>query len=301
MAATDRKYKQFEDGIVEKVDSIKDFAECCQVDNKCKKHFEDVGECVTTCLPACIREAPLEYLDCINEEVEKNGGETDKCGREACVTAFVDEDEGIEDELDFNGDAFDLEELQDLLVGVSESDLEECSLIEPFIEDVCDLGGDCCEECETELGDVIDCLLNDVVIPFTALLLNTTIDECPMQDDGCEVDFRRGLSENTVEKFGAFMNEQRTISHKGRALIAESNKRVLEGHIIDVEHCETYMTNNMVLGNTTNGMNQFMECVIGAATDALAVAGAEAEANAGSGASVLGMAGLVATLLATIF
>merc|ERR1712137_847633 len=58
------------------------------------------------------------------------------------------------------------------------------------------------EECTTELSYVVDCLINDIVVPFVAIELSTTVDECPINED-CELDFPSGNKSNKSRKLKA--------------------------------------------------------------------------------------------------
>jgi hypothetical protein len=100
------------------------------------------------------------------------------------------EEDGLEDELSGSGDLLDLKNLQDKISTINADDLEDCSLLEQFVNEVCDVGEDCCKKCNNELGVVVDCLINNVVVPLLAIQLNATVATCPIDMDKCELKVR---------------------------------------------------------------------------------------------------------------
>ena len=150
LARTDKDWNDPNDTGLEEIKDLKDFSDCCQFDGSCKSDMERTEDCMTECLDPCIRETPKDYIDCINEEVRKNP-DSDKCGRQACITGFLDEDEGVEGELDVSNDFLDIKNLEKTLTEISESDLEDCSALEDFVNEVCDVGKTAAKNATTSL------------------------------------------------------------------------------------------------------------------------------------------------------
>jgi hypothetical protein len=293
---TDDKYKDESDQNLKKIDSLEDFSECCDFDGSCEKDLESAEDCVTSCIDPCIREAPKEYIDCINDEVRDDPAST-KCGRQACINGFLDED-GLEDEL--GGSGLDLKNLQDKISKINAEDLEDCSLLEDFVNEVCEVGEDCCEKCNKELGAVVDCLINDVVVPMLAIQLNTTVATCPIDTDKCELKVRRELSQEQVGQFNRLVSSaKKTPPQSKRDLIKDASyRRVLQDGPKNVDDCEGEIQKGMLLTNVTDGANKYMECVIGAATDVMVAVEEEDETSGSS--TVVTMAAFVATFLSTL-
>jgi hypothetical protein len=262
--ATDSSYSN------DNIDNIKgmgDFSDCCRFSGSCKKTLEEAEECFTECLPTCVKETPREWLDCIADEMDKD---SDNCGRQACLDGFLEED-GLQDALGLSGDVLDLKNLEKRLNKMEAEDMEDCGLLEDFVTEVCDIGDNCCKPCREELGLVIDCLINDVVIPFVAIDLNTTIEECPIDTEKCEMDNRRELTQEQLEKFNSFRQQQMALPQskpksKRNAKQEAFSKRALEGSSVD--DCQGEMVKGILLTNVTEGGNNMMDCVIGHANDA---------------------------------
>ena len=227
---------------VKNVDSIKDLVDCCEDgltskwDKDCPDYFEAVESCLSSCFDTCLTDTTNTWFQCVQDETgdrkDDLTGEKE-CSRQSCINGFVDEEEEdnedllgegnegetLEEELqdgDFDfvnsksgsGDIFDVENIAGIFEEITESDLEECDLLDDFLTSACRVGDNCCEACNTELAESLDCLLNRIVAPFVALAVNATALTCPVPEN-CEVsskdkrsrDFlrHRSLYEETME------------------------------------------------------------------------------------------------------
>ena len=262
------------------VDDIDSLAECCQMEKDCEKELEDAQECVVDlCLDPCIRDTAREYLECIEDQ---NDGVTDKkCSRQQCLDGFLND---LEEEADASGDILDLKNVEKRLKNLQQEDLEDCALLDQFVETACGIGDDCCSKCTEDLSEVVDCLINDIVIPFTAIQLNTTIDFCEISED-CSLVLPDG-----TRKRRATANEGDTLFERALQLPKSNNaqskrdvgfeasiikarkNRVLEeaktpAEIVEI--CEEALSMNAIVHNMTYAVSVFMECVTEAAIDAL--------------------------------
>jgi hypothetical protein len=284
------------------IDSLDSLVECCDLENACEKEFEDAQECVQLCFDPCIKTSSQAYLDCIEEE---NDGIDAKCSRQACLDGFL---EDLEDDADFSGDFLDLKNLQKRLEKIEQDDLQDCSLVSNFVDAACDISNDCCKKCDQDLAVVLDCLVNDIVIPFTAIELNTTIDECVI-DANCglvtppSTRARRTTQEEEVI-FSKALNLPKSKRDPAReAAIREADKnRVLETTETNeeaVEKCERGLQLNTVTHNVTYAVNVFMECVSSAFIAALP--DEDVPKAQESAAPVFKLAVAVATMVGTLF
>jgi len=280
MAATEDSY----DGPLDDVDGISDFTDCCRMSNNCQNVLDNAEECVKECMPSCIREAPRLYMECLSDEMEKNPAE---CGRQSCLDGFLREDT-LQDNLGQPGDILEFENLQSRLTTIDSTDLQDCSLLSPFVTEVCNIGRDCCNDCAPELAEVVDCVVNDVIIPFVAIELNETLAECPINTATCQL-ARRDLSEEQVNGFNSFMHKK-----GGKQLPTEAQKTRRARALENVEDCEQSLSSGIVLTNATDGGNKFMECVVGAAGDVLSMETDEPSDESGSATAFA--AGLVAAI-----
>ena len=256
------------------IDSLDELIDCCQMTNNCKKELEDAQECVQLCFDPCIKETAQGYLSCIEDE---NKGIGEKCSRQACLDGFLND---LEEDADFSGDVLDLKNVQKRLEKIEQEDLEDCGLLADFVEAACDIGEECCDKCNPDLALVVDCLINDIVIPFTAIELNTTIDECIIEEQCAlgkapSLKERRRTTKEEEEIFSKALNlpKQSKRDPTWEAAIKKADKnRVLEEMKSSdelVADCERSLQLNTVTRNVTYAVNIFLECVTAAAISAL--------------------------------
>jgi hypothetical protein len=290
----------------DEIESLDSLVECCLMDKECERDLEDAQECVEECFDPCITETSQDYLDCIEDE--NRGVDSNKCSRQQCLDGFLDD---LEDDADFSGDILDLGNVEKRLKKIDQEDLEECGLLADFVDAVCDIGDDCCSECNEELALVVDCLINDIVIPFVAIELNTTIEECPIEEDCGLVDFKKNSrkerrvahEDELLEKALSLPQTKGGQSKRDRskeaAIKKADKKRVLQGDMTSeeaVEECQNGMTMNTIAHNVTYATSMFMECVTVAAIAALPEGDSTSAAPA-----AFQMAAYVATVVGSFF
>jgi hypothetical protein len=290
------------------VESLDSLVGCCMMENDCKKALEDAQECVQLCFDPCIKTSSETYLDCIEEE--NKGMDSNKCSRAACLDGFLKD---LEDEAGFSGDVLDLKNVEKRLTKIEQDDLEDCGLMEDFVDAVCGIGKDCCEKCNEDLALVVDCLVNDIVIPFVAIELNTTIEECAISED-CGLEStsgdnkRRGRhlanEHDLIQK--ALSLPQTKDGRTKRDLAKESaiknadRKRVLQPEQSTteaVDECQNSLTMNTIAHNITHASSKFMECVTLAAIAALP----ESDTEPSAAPAAFHMAAYVATVIGSLF
>lgn len=287
----------------DEVESLDSLMECCEMEKDCEKDLEKAQECTQFCFDPCVKDSAKAYLDCIHDE--NKGIEVNKrCSRQACLDGFL---ENLEDDADFSGDVLDLKNVNKRLKKIDQDDLEECGLMADFIEAACDIGDECCEKCTEELSVVVDCLINDIVIPFTSIELNTTIDECEIGVE-CELILPKSVkNRRTTAEEEKMFNKALNLPKQTKrdpifeaAVRAADKARALEEEVspeVAVDKCERQLHMNTIAYNVTYSVSMFMQCMTLAAMAALPETD-EPPSGAGSFGIV---AGLVATLAGTFF
>jgi hypothetical protein len=302
------------------VNSLEGLVDCCSFDSDCERDLEDAQDCLEFCLDTCIADKAEDYLDCIRDEASGSS-----CDLDDCIDGFLSDDlpDDLDSSLESSSDLFSLSALERRITGIEQEQLEDCGLLADFVEGVCDIGTDCCSRCEEELGLFVDCLINDIVIPFVSIELNKTIDTCPIDTENCELDVdtsrqsgsrkaRRAkeskpLSEEDEKLFARALAlpskkaEQNQRNAKKEAIIADFRTAMTTGRKLNagtnsteaIAACEATMRMNVVATNMTHAMNIYTECVSIAAIETLAANQPEsAAASLSTTALVAAVAGL---------
>mmetsp|Transcript_7248 Transcript_7248/g.11113 ORF Transcript_7248/g.11113 Transcript_7248/m.11113 type:complete len:362 (-) Transcript_7248:116-1201(-) len=287
------------------VTSLDDLSQCCNFDRGCENDLGDVQDCLGDCLDICLQEDAEEYLECVRQETGTRG-----CELTACLNGFLSND--IEDDINFagSGDIFDLRSISNAVAGFSEDDLENCLLIKDFVDTTCDIGRSCCDRCDSELGAMVGCIVNDVVIPFVAIEKNTTIDTCLIDEQDCEFGEPSGrkakeVSPEEAELFNKALKLSKTNSNRQtkrdsrvEAVVAGIGSRRLETTAEMVAACEDKMRLEVVATNMTHATNNYMECITFAAISSLEdVEEPEEDDSAAAIAQFVGLALTFATFL----
>ena len=304
------------------VNSLEDLVECCSFDSDCERDLEDAQDCLEFCMDSCIADEAEEYLDCIRDEAESSS-----CDLDDCIDDFLSDD--LVDDLDSSvsspDDLFSLEALETRIVRIDEEQLEDCGLLADFVDSACDIATDCCDPCEEEMGEFIDCLVNDIVIPFVSIERNKTIDTCPINTEDCELEVeseegsRRGrraesrpLSDHEEKLFARALSlpSKSKMMHKRsakkeamikeiRAAMGSSRRLSSVNNTETIQACEATMRMNVVAHNMTHAMNVYTECVSIAAIETLA-AGAPEDSAASMPSVVAGLAAVAGVAIAVL-
>jgi len=286
-----------EEGFGSAVNSLDDLVDCCDFDSDCERDLEDAQDCLEFCLDSCISEEAEEYLDCIRDEAS---GGSSSCDLDDCIDGFLSDDLGdeLDESLESSNDLFSLEALERRIIGIEQDQLEDCNLLADFVDASCDVATDCCSRCEEEFGEFIDCLVNDIVIPFVSIEVNKTIPTCPIDTEECELvgvesGSRKERRQRRAERAPPSPEEEALIQRalalpnksqkqnkrnaKKEAIIADFRKSMVGGRRLEtynntaaIAACEATMRKNVVAHNMTHAMNLYTECVSVAAIETLA-------------------------------
>lgn len=234
-------------------DSIEELVDCCKMDRDCQDELEAAQECITECFPACLSESAKGYVDCVNDE-DGNAG----CSKQTCLDSFIND---LEDEIEgAPDDLLDFDSISSKLETIDEDEIGDCANLVNFVDTVCDLGDDCCDDCTDELAIMMDCMINEVLIPYVAWEKNTTIDTCPMDLDTCALEGysrKRALTQED-ENFARAMALPKKSQGAKRAL--EETNTSDEA----VSACQDKMNLDLLMYNITYATTEYMACVTAA-------------------------------------
>lgn len=269
------------------IEDLDDLSKCCNFDNSCKDTMAEVQLCLVQCIDSCLPATSQAWFDCVQDETGHHG-----CSRTACWDEFyLDE---VKDDLKFggssDGDLFDFEHVQARIEKLALDDMDDCSLLEDFVETACKAGDDCCDKCQPELAATIDCLINDVITPYVGRQLNKTLPACPITVE-CETNFstavarnggdsgkggKRDLSEDDIESFHKVLrrlpsssssSSKRSARTKEAILQKMKEKRQLQADQgVDQQEasmalCQRKMETNVLVHNMTYAANSYMACI----------------------------------------
>jgi hypothetical protein len=309
------------------VEDIKDLSECCKDgieargekwDNDCEKTFEEVAACLqANCFSSCLVTDAQNWFDCIQDKTDDVTGDK-KCSRQSCINGLFEEEEDdapfgdgnsidatvqedLEDTAEFieignsKDSIFDVDNVASLFEEIA-GEVSDCTVLEPFTESVCRVGDTCCEECNTEMATVLNCLVNQVVAPFVAIAANITGPLiCPIPEN-CEVDKKKrflnameGRDENAMVDIPASVDYSLAMPKMVQKF--EDRRRLQNTtEADDAQYCVDQMEMNIIAHNMTYAANKFMECTASAGLARLQDPAAETD----SGSSAFSMLAMVA-------
>jgi len=153
---------------------VEELANCCGLSNSCKSQAESVQECFDDCLPECVETTSNNYLQCM---YFFSNSRKHRCSREDCFNKIVlNRDWVDDDQLDNSRNFF--ENLGDKISDLQYygGDNSDCGGAERKAEDVCLINNGCCEVCEENLSDAMDCIVNNVMRPIIGVLRSCDMD-----------------------------------------------------------------------------------------------------------------------------
>ena len=168
-------------------DDIKDFVKCCQFPYKdkvnyekgdplynCKDTLEDASDCIEECLHPCVTETAWDYASCVaSAEVGLSCLDKGAC-LDSLKHAFYEVDYDKESSRDKSNDWAESEVFNDFVEEIEDVKENDCDDTKDLVEDVCYEGEVCCSDCQEELGDVINCFVENVLSDIIAQDFNLT-------------------------------------------------------------------------------------------------------------------------------
>jgi hypothetical protein len=284
------------------VNDIEELSDCCsdglsranvRWNDRCEDIFDEVAQClVDNCFGLCLVRDANAWFQCIQDRTDDITGDKG-CSRQVCINGLFDEEEGdspagdgndidftVQENLEDQKDSFieignskdsifDLENVGALFEGIANT-ISDCSVLDTFTESVCRVGDQCCEDCNTEMATVMDCLLNQVVAPFVAIAANVSGPLiCPVPTD-CVIS-RRDRFLNAMEgqegqvSAGGRVAVDYTLGMPKMVRMFEERRRLQNTtEVDDAQFCVDQMAMNTVAHNMTYAANKFMECTASA-------------------------------------
>mmetsp|Transcript_32410 Transcript_32410/g.79029 ORF Transcript_32410/g.79029 Transcript_32410/m.79029 type:complete len:456 (-) Transcript_32410:58-1425(-) len=255
---------------------------CCSaasgfVEAGCVETFENTEFCISACISPCVIQTTVSYFGCINVNSPPPVG-NGQCDQAQCVEQLVQSVNDAQaqnngpivqpapgNNVQLNGQQiFSIQSISELsfggLNGFGENGQDDCAVLEPFISSVCS-AGECCAECDDELSDTLDCLINDFVITFSQLETDNDFEDCTIADD-CSLQLadsdatRRKLASSFVRDVVEVRNEK---EKKSRDLqTAEERDAAVEQA---TEVCSEQLTVDTIVYNHTYAAGRFVDCV----------------------------------------
>lgn len=132
---------------------------CCDMDFDCIETSTKIDKCLSDCLPSCVDSTISNYMSCTGYRSSTTTG----CDVEDCMTKIVlDRDWLAEGDSLSNSNKF-LQKLGDDLQEKKYFGYDGCVSTEQKVAEVCEIGETCCDNCNSQLSDVMDCVVNEVV------------------------------------------------------------------------------------------------------------------------------------------
>jgi len=230
---------------------MRQLADCCLMSDRsgkdeCNEAGENINGCLTDCLPECVEDSIYNYMNCyyFEETLKAN------CNLGDCITKIALDKEWMGDKLNNEEEFF--KALEQSLQQGSASEKLECDKAEEKAAKVCSIGQSCCGECNPELGDMMDCIVNTVVRPWQIMKFEKNPDDysdCETECDRLGYD-RRDLAEDAAK----------SVSLTGDAA---QDKAIREQSVIAAKPCLDNMRSTIaVSGNMTAIGPDTINCVV---------------------------------------
>jgi len=221
---------------------------CCGMDNDCYLTSQKIDTCLSDCLPICVSDTVNNYMECTAYR------SANPCNIEDCITGIVLDRSWSPDAAKNTKDF--LEMLEDDLSIKKYNGEDGCSTTEAKAAEVCLIGKTCCDPCNEQLGDAMNCVVNDMIRPWMGFS-----DECEIDCDDSSV---RKLQES-----GAFTTGNSTLDKELSAMAVEKTNE-----------CTNSLKTQIILGEGNSSVTSaewgpkagedFMNCVVLAGVNATA-------------------------------
>jgi len=223
---------------------------CCDMnDSDCAEYATRVDDCLADCLPKCVNKKVNDYLECTayTSTIRSASG----CDLNDCYAGIaLDRDWANDDDLK-NTDKF-FKKLTDNISDMSSYDQQGiCDGAESKATAVCKIGETCCEPCVKELSKVMDCVVNDMILPYK-LSSYSSDDDCEVQ---CNKLTRSLETDNTNTTAEDTTTESLTGNAEQDAAISAKSKEALKP-------CFNQMNLQIVLGNVTKAGDELVNCMV---------------------------------------
>jgi hypothetical protein len=200
----------------------------------------------------------MNYIFCIRDEASKKS-----CKPDECWDAIFGKKKSADGALIGGAIDIDLKKMELTLDGEEVgTDIDSCAGLAPFIRETCKFGNACCKDCNKELTEFLDCVVTDVVLPFSRLAFNKSFTGA---DDGqCDV-VQTHNNECTI-RFGRRRLRLGDRLFYGNNLQTRLPKTVLTAQEIDEIYeganiCENALKWDMLVRDTDTATERFLTCL----------------------------------------
>mmetsp|Transcript_21115 Transcript_21115/g.39438 ORF Transcript_21115/g.39438 Transcript_21115/m.39438 type:complete len:347 (-) Transcript_21115:1700-2740(-) len=217
-------------------DPLVDLTMCCNMTSTCVDTMMDARSCATDpngFIPSCIKSTSDNYLRCIQEEARSN-----VCRFSGLCVGML-----LGNNTDGNP-AFDFGDM--LRLAANEVTATDCTPLEGFVDGICDVSKSCCRQCNTEMGLMANCLVNDFVLPLS--VSGGTVQ--------CSVSIP--ANGNAPCTLGGPVAVARSANLEDEDE-AQMSEETLEG--VDTTECQEHLALDFIVHNETFAVDQFMACI----------------------------------------
>jgi len=221
---------------------------CCNMDNDCGETSRKIDTCLNDCLPSCVSDTVNNYMQCTTYR------SANPCNIEDCITGIVLDRSWAPDAASSTKKF--LENLEDDLENTKYSGEDGCSTTEAKATEVCRIGKTCCDPCNEQLGDVMNCVVNEMIRPWMGF------------SDDCETDCDE-LPVRKLQESGAFTTGNSTLDKELSVMAVEKTNE-----------CTNSLKTQIILGEGNSSVTSaewgpkagenFMNCVVLAGVNATA-------------------------------
>jgi hypothetical protein len=216
---------------------LNDLVQCCEMSAACKQTFKDARQCSQSgCIKPCMKQSAKSYMGCLIDQVD---AQPPVCRfASLCVGQLT------------GNDSFDFAKtLAQDTNGVTAS---SCSSMSGFVDGLCEISDSCCPQCNAQMLGLVDCLVNDFLLPASTSAGSVTCDIALPFGQPCQIS---GASSTAIGRSSEPTEETETTVVEE----TETTSNVVEG--VDISDCEEGLTLDFIVHNETHAADKFITCI----------------------------------------
>lgn len=217
--------------VFDATNKLNDLAQCCEMSDACKQTFSDARQCAQTgCINRCMKRRARNYMGCLIRQVNANPPVCQFAS--LCVGQLT------------GNDSFDF--AKTLAQDTNAVTAASCDPMDGFVDGLCDISNSCCPSCNTPMLRLVDCLVNDFLLPASTTGGSVTCDLALPFGQPCQIS---GASGTSVARTSGTFEETET----------EETYTDVEG--VDISDCEEDLTLDFIVHNETYAADGFISCI----------------------------------------
>lgn len=245
-------------------DPFVDLMGCCEMTAACNTTMTAARTCATEgCIPACVKTQAQSYMNCIvgksRERVCNFAG--------LCVGQLT------------GSDTFDFVDI--LSDGADSVTGADCSPMEPFVDDICDISNRCCKGCNSNMGSLASCLVNELLLPNSMSGGAVSCQISTPVNGACAITGAAPISAG--RDGGGRLSEDLNLADT-----------------VDIDDCEEALTFSYIVHNVSYAVDEFMTCIGKKTGQVLADAELEDTSNSTMGSSATTVFGSALVVLSSL-